>query len=73
MNDEIIVSWVNETLTAAGKDSTISSFKVQIFVRSLCSGMCYAVCLCVLYTWCECRRMYACTRTLHCHVIEYSV
>ncbi|XP_074787655.1 plastin-2 isoform X4 [Athene noctua] len=27
VNDEIIVSWVNETLTAAGKDSTISSFK----------------------------------------------
>lgn len=31
VNDEIIVSWVNETLTAAGKDSTISSFKVQVF------------------------------------------
>ncbi|NXY84071.1 PLSL protein, partial [Alcedo cyanopectus] len=27
VNDEIIVSWVNDTLTAAGKDSTISSFK----------------------------------------------
>ncbi|NXT15259.1 PLSL protein, partial [Prunella fulvescens] len=27
VNDEIIVSWVNETLTAAGKDSIISSFK----------------------------------------------
>uniref|UniRef100_A0A8C3LBF8 Lymphocyte cytosolic protein 1 n=1 Tax=Chrysolophus pictus TaxID=9089 RepID=A0A8C3LBF8_CHRPC len=27
VNDEIIVNWVNETLTAAGKDSTISSFK----------------------------------------------
>ncbi|PKK32766.1 lymphocyte cytosolic protein 1 (L-plastin) [Columba livia] len=27
VNDEIIVSWVNKTLTAAGKDSTISSFK----------------------------------------------
>uniref|UniRef100_A0A8C9L218 Lymphocyte cytosolic protein 1 n=1 Tax=Pavo cristatus TaxID=9049 RepID=A0A8C9L218_PAVCR len=27
VNDEIIVSWVNETLTAAGKDSTISGFK----------------------------------------------
>ncbi|NWX83521.1 PLSL protein, partial [Nothoprocta pentlandii] len=27
VNDEIIVNWVNETLTAAGKSSTISSFK----------------------------------------------
>ncbi|KFV15991.1 Plastin-2, partial [Tauraco erythrolophus] len=27
VNDEIIISWVNETLTATGKDSTISSFK----------------------------------------------
>ncbi|XP_074391540.1 plastin-2 isoform X5 [Zonotrichia albicollis] len=27
VNDEIIVSWVNETLTAAGKNSIISSFK----------------------------------------------
>lgn len=28
VNDEIIVNWVNETLTEAGKCSTISSFKV---------------------------------------------
>ncbi|RMC07127.1 hypothetical protein DUI87_16583 [Hirundo rustica rustica] len=34
VNDEIIVSWVNETLTAAGKDSTISSFKMSISVIS---------------------------------------
>lgn len=29
VNDDIIVSWVNETLKEAGKSSSISSFKVK--------------------------------------------
>lgn len=29
-NDEIIVSWVNQTLKEAGKSTSIQSFKVQV-------------------------------------------
>lgn len=46
VNDEIIVSWVNETLTAAGKDSTISSFKVQVF-SEVCAQEPLIQCSCV--------------------------
>lgn len=60
VNDEIIVSWVNETLTAAGKDSTISSFKVQGF-SEVCAQEPLIQCACV----CEIRCVYAYTCILY--------